>query len=160
MSIRSAWFVAFAVIVGLGANGKICAGESDGTAVKKAVADFHAALNTMFAGDADPMKAIWSHEEDITYMGPMGGFHVGWSEIEPIWDAQAKLRLGGEVGVADLNVAAGPKIGVASYYEKGENIVDGKPQPVSIRTTTTFRKEGGAWKVIGHHTDTLQFLGK
>jgi ketosteroid isomerase-like protein len=31
-------------------------------------------------------------------------------------------------------------------------------QSVSIRTTTSFRKEGDAWKVIGHHTDTLPYL--
>ena len=44
--------------------------------------------------------------------------------------------------------------------EKGENIIDGKSQPVSIRTTTVFRKEDGRWKVIGHHTDTLAYLKK
>ena len=43
-------------------------------------------------------------------------------------------------------------------YEKGENIIDGQVQPVSIRATTTFRKENGHWKVIGHHTDTLAYL--
>ena len=29
-----------------------------------------------------------------------------------------------------------------------------------IRATTTLRKEGGRWKVIGHHTDTLASLQK
>jgi len=29
-----------------------------------------------------------------------------------------------------------------------------------IRSTTTFRKEGGQWKVVGHHTDPLAFLKK
>jgi hypothetical protein len=31
---------------------------------------------------------------------------------------------------------------------------------VSIRTTTTLRKENGKWMVIGHHTDTLAYLQK
>jgi ketosteroid isomerase-like protein len=44
--------------------------------------------------------------------------------------------------------------------EAGWNVIDGKPQPVSIRTTTTLRKENGQWKVIGHHTDTLAYLQK
>ena len=42
----------------------------------------------------------------------------------------------------------------------GDGTDDGKPQPVNIRVTTTFRKEGGQWKVIGHHTDMLPFLQK
>jgi hypothetical protein len=29
---------------------------------------------------------------------------------------------------------------------------------VSIRATNLFRKESGAWKMIGHHTDLLPFL--
>ena len=32
--------------------------------------------------------------------------------------------------------------------------------PVSIRATNIFRKENGAWKMIGHHTDLLPFLDK
>jgi len=58
----------------------------------------------------------------------------------------------------DVHVTASPQLAVARYYEKGENILDGKPQPVSIRTTTTLCKENGQWKVIGHHTDTLAYL--
>jgi ketosteroid isomerase-like protein len=134
------------------------AADADVAGVTQAVADFHEALNVMFTGDPAPMKAIWSHEEDIAYMGPMGDHHVGWSEIGPIWDAQAAKKLGGKVGVAELSVIAGPEVGVATYLEKGENIIDGEPRPVSIRTTTSFRKEAGRWKVIGHHTDTLPYL--
>ena len=53
---------------------------------------------------------------------------------------------------------AGPSLAIAHCHDKGENVIDGKPQPVFIRTTTTFRKDGGRWKVIGHHTDTLAYL--
>ena len=31
-------------------------------------------LNLMFAGDLGPMKDVWSHADDVTYMGPDGGF--------------------------------------------------------------------------------------
>ena len=59
-----------------------------------------------------------------------------------------------------MHVVASPQLAVAHYVEKGENVIDGKPQPVSIRTTTTLRKENGKWMVIGHHTDTLAYLQK
>lgn len=134
------------------------AADDDTQAVKAAVATFHGALNRLFTGDAAPMKAIWSHAGDVTYMGPTGTKQVGWSQVEPHWDKQAAKKLGGEVDAVDVHVTASPQLGVAVYYEKGENIIDGQVQPVSIRATTTFRKENGQWKVIGHHTDTLAYL--
>jgi hypothetical protein len=39
------------------------------------------ALNAMFAGDLTPMKALWSHADDVTYMGPGGGLQVGWKQV-------------------------------------------------------------------------------
>ena len=134
------------------------AADDDTQAVKAAVATFHGALNRLFTGDAAPMKASWSHADDVTYMGPTGTKQVGWSQVEPHWDKQAAKKLGGKVDALDVHVTASEQLGVAVYYEKGENIIDGKVQPVSIRATTTFRKENGQWKVIGHHTDTLAYL--
>ncbi len=158
MPSRSFWFMAAVALMGPLGGGVTLAAEADVAAVTRAVADFHDALNAMFTGASAPMKSLWSQEEDVTYMGPMGDLHVGWSKIGPIWEAQAAKKLGGRVHVAELSVTAGPEVGVATYYEKGENIVNGKPQTVSIRTTTSFRKEAGQWKVIGHHTDTLPYL--
>ena len=134
------------------------AADDNTQAVKAAVAMFHEALNKLFTGDAAPMKAIWSHADDVTYMGPTGTKQVGWSQVEPHWDKQAAKKLGGKVDAVDVHVTASPQLGVAVYYEKGENIIDGQVQPVSIRATTTFRNENGQWKVIGHHTDTLAYL--
>ena len=136
------------------------AADDDTQAVKAAVAAFHDAINVLFTGDAAPMKAVWSHAEDVTYMGPVGGMQVGWSQVEPYWDKQAAKKLGGRVDPVDVHIIASPTLAVVHYYEKGENVIDGKPQPVNIRATTTFRNEGGTWKVIGHHTDTLAYLQK
>jgi len=136
------------------------AADDDTQAVKTAVSAFHDALNVLFTGDTAPMKAVWSHADDVTYMGPVGGMQVGWTQVEPYWDKQASKKLGGKVGAVDLHITASPTLAIAHYYEKGENVIDGKPQPVNIRTTTTLRKEGGQWKVIGHHTDTLAYLQK
>ncbi|MCX7057486.1 MAG: hypothetical protein NTZ79_09905 [Proteobacteria bacterium] len=44
--------------------------------------------------------------------------------------------------------------------ESGENTVNGKTESVSIRSSTVFRKEGGAWKVIAHQTDRLDYMNK
>ena len=135
------------------------ADEQDTKAVQAANDQFYVALNALFTGDAEPMKAVWSHKDDITYMGPVGDYRMGWKSVEEEWDAQAAKKLGGKVGPQQVRISAGRDVAVVSCYEVGENQVDGA-QPVKIRCTSIFRKEGGKWKMIGHHTDTLPFLQK
>jgi len=137
------------------------ASEIDEKAVKQAVSQFYVALNEMFKGNIKPMKEVWSHAVDVTYMGPEGGIKVGWHQVLASWETQAAMKLGGAVNAEDMRVTTGNEIAVSSNYSKGENVdAEGKPQTVSIRATNTFRKEDGKWKMIGHHTDLLPFLQK
>jgi ketosteroid isomerase-like protein len=147
----------FAVAV-LTTAGTLFAGKAENKSVSEANAQFYSALNTMFKGDAKQMEQVWSHADDVTYMGPMGGMQVGWSQVLPIWREQAAARLGGEVQPKKIRIHAGREVAVVCCYEMGQNIVDGKLQKVSIRATNVFRKEQGQWKMIGHHTDLLPFL--
>jgi ketosteroid isomerase-like protein len=131
----------------------------DAKAVKDAAAAFYAALDALFIGDATPMREVWSHADDVTYMGPDGGFDVGWDEVEAMWDKQAALKLGGKVRPTDMRITIGNDLAVTHNFEKGENTNTGSGTvSVSIRATNLFRKEGGSWKMIGHHTDLLPFL--
>ena len=127
-------------------------------AVRQAAAQFYMALNNMFHGDLTLMKQVWSHADDVTYMGPSGGIQTGWNDVLANWEAQAAKKLGGNVQPKHAEVTVGPEFAVFSCYEEGENFVNGKPQKVSIRATNIFRKENGKWKMIGHHTDLLPFL--
>jgi ketosteroid isomerase-like protein len=133
--------------------------ESTGM-VGKATEAFYVALNQMFVGNIAPMEAVWSHRDDVIYTGPTGGIHTGWVNILPIWQDQAKLKLGGKVDAQDLHIISGADIAVVSNYEVGENVVNGETQQVKLRATSTFRKEDGQWKMIGHHTDLLPWLVK
>ena len=137
------------------------AAEKDEKAVRNAAAQFYAALNEMFTGELGQMKKVWSHADDVSYMGPGGGFQVGWNQVLKNWEAQAAMKLGGKVEAADMRITVGQDIAVTHNYEKGENTnARGEPQKVSIRATNVFRKEGEKWKMIGHHTDLLPYLEK
>jgi ketosteroid isomerase-like protein len=137
------------------------AAQKDERGVRNAVAQFYAALNEVFTGELAQMKKVWSHADDVTYMGPGGGFQVGWNQVLKNWEAQAALKLGGKVEPADMRITVGTEIAVVSCYEKGENTnAKGETQKVSIRATNIFRKENGQWKMIGHHTDLLPYLAK
>jgi len=128
-------------------------------AVLAANDQFYAALNAMFKGDAGPIEAVWSHADDITYMGPAGGFDSGWSAIRKDWESQTALKLGGHIQPTEVHVFVGQDIAVVSDYEEGENTnVNGKTVQVKLRATNIYRKENGQWKMIGHHTDLLPYL--
>lgn len=137
------------------------ASADDEKAVMNAAAQFYTALNLMFTGDLSQMKEVWSHADDVTYMGPGGGFQVGWDHVLKIWEEQAAMKLGGKVEPAEMRIAVGQDIAVTQNYEKGENTnAKGETQKVSIRATNVFRKENGKWRMISHHTDLLPFLEK
>jgi ketosteroid isomerase-like protein len=130
-------------------------------AVRGAAARFYSALNVLFTGDVAPMLDVWSHADDVSYMGPAGGFQKGWPEVRASWESQAAMKLGGKVEPAEMRVVAGDRVAVTHNWERGQNVgPDGKVQVVSIRATNVFRKEGGVWKMIGHQTDLLPYLAK
>ncbi|MHA3772311.1 YybH family protein [Verrucomicrobiota bacterium sgz303538] len=141
------------------ATGRTLGAEGDVEGVRKAAAEFYAALNSMFTGDASPMGEVWSHAEDITYMGPSndGDYLVGWEKVREYWERQAAMKLKGKVEPEEMRITAGENLAVTHNYEKGTIYPNGKPLPVSIRVTNLFRKENGKWKMIGHHTDRLAF---
>jgi ketosteroid isomerase-like protein len=133
--------------------------EDESKAVRAANDKFYSALNVMFTGELAPMQDVWSHESDVTYMGPGGGISTGWKDVLADWQAQAAKKLGGQVQAKDVHITVGQDMAVVSNLEVGQNFdADGNPEQVEIRATNLFRKEGGQWKMIGHHTDLLPFL--
>jgi ketosteroid isomerase-like protein len=159
MSVRAAVSVIGLVVMLISTSAP--AAESDKAAVLAANGQFYVALNKMFIGDVDPIKAIWSHGDDVTYMGPTGGFEHGWSAVLKNWEGQAALKLGGRVEPVDMQVVVGQDVAVVSDYEQGENTnANGKIERLRLRATNIFRKEDGQWKMVGHHTDPLPYLTK
>ena len=135
--------------------------ENDENAVTQAVSQFYVALNEMFKGNVEPIKEVWSHAGDVTYMGPTGGIKIGWQQVLADWETQAAMKLGGTVKPENMTITVGNNLAFTINYEKGSNVdSEGKPIEVSIRATNIFRKEDGKWKMIGHHTDLLPFLQK
>jgi ketosteroid isomerase-like protein len=128
-------------------------------AVMQALQGFYDALAEIFVGNPEPMKQVWSHADDVAYLGPSGGLLIGWEQVFGDLSAQAELKLGGTVRPEDIHVTLGRDIAVVHNYEIGDNVDPaGKAQTVSLRTTNLFRKEAGSWKMIGHQTDLLPFL--
>lgn len=148
-------------IAGNLASDRAHAKDGEEKAVVEAANGFYIALNAMFTGDLTRMLEVWSHAEDVTYMGPAGDFRVGWAQVLASWKEQAAMKLGGEVRPENMRVTVGRDLAITHNFERGENVdAQGKRQRVSIRATNLFRKENGTWKMIGHHTDLLPHLQK
>ena len=123
--------------------------------VRAAANDFYEGLRAIFVGDTDPMENVWSHADDITYMGPGGDMLTGWAEVRASWQALAHLKIGGQVTTSELHVILGNDLAIVQNNEYGSgHTMDGKALPsFTIRATNVFRKENGEWKMISHHTD-------
>lgn len=153
--------VATLLTVSFTSENTISAADNDKELVRAATKQFYVALNKMFTGDLAPMKEVWSHEKDVTYMGPDGSYQTGWKRVLANWEKQAAMKLGGEVEPKEMRITVGENLAVVHNLERGKNMSkDGKPTIVAIRATNIFRKENGKWKMIGHHTDILPFLKK
>lgn len=126
--------------------------------IQTAAKEFYSALNDVFHGNTASMEQIWSHEDDVTYLGPQGGILSGWNQVSQAWKEQAKLKLQGKLEQQNAHFFKDGNIGVMQCMEIGTNQVQGKTQPVKIRALNIFRKENGKWKMISHQTDRLSFL--
>jgi hypothetical protein len=108
MKKQIGWWLAplFAIAVSMNA-GTAFAGHDSETAVREAAAGFYSALDVFFTGDLGPMTKVWSHADDVTYMGPDGGFEVGWPQVLEDWKKQAAMKLGGRVEPQEMRVFVG-----------------------------------------------------
>lgn len=136
------------------------AAEDNTAAVRAASNQFYTALNQLFTGDMAPMNAIWSHRKDVTYMGPAGGFRVGWDAVGKDLASQAAMKLGGSIKPTQVKITAGRDLATVSNMEVGSNVIGGKKSVVSLRATSIYRQENGQWKMIGHHTDLIPGMAK
>lgn len=154
----------FVILMAIAAAGVISSRgveAADAADVAAANTAFYAALNKIFVGDVEPMREVWSHADDISYMGPNGRFEIGWADVSKDWDRQAALKLGGHVEPVETHAVVGDVLAVISNYEQGENTnAKDKTERVRLRATNVYRLEQGKWKMVGHHTDLLPYLAK
>lgn len=121
--------------------------------VRAASTQFYAALNSMINGDVGPLGDIWSHSEDATTMHPIGGREVGWDEVEGPWAQVASLSSGGQVELDDQLLRVGGDIAYELGTERGQAVMAGEQVSIEQRVTNVYRREGGTWKIVHHHTD-------
>jgi len=152
----------FLIILTMGACASIgssVASDNEEQAVRVALDGFYASLNVMFIGDPNPAKAVWSHSEDIAYMGAGGGYQVGWKAMYADWVKQANLKIGGKVEISNVVITVDKDLAVTHQLVKSADVEpSGINKNDALRASSVFRKEDGKWKMIGHHVDVIPDL--
>ena len=120
--------------------------------------EYHRAALEITNGNPEVYKALYSRREDVTLANPFGPPVRGWTEVSARLDGAARNYADGEVvGFENVASVITSELAYTVEIESFRARVGGAADltPVSVRVTTIFRREDGAWKVTHRHADPI-----
>jgi len=115
----------------------------------------HDALRQHTGGNPRPYLELWSHAEDVSLMGGVGGHQVGIAAVSELLTAAAKTLNYTTWSAENLVAYFGDTLGFTVELERLTRQIEGKTEEMSLRATCVYRREDGTWKVIHRHGDSL-----
>ena len=116
------------------------------------------ALDEFVKGNPEPMKAMFSHQEDVSLANPFGPPAHGWEQVSATMNrAASNLRDGGMVAFEDVAKYETPELAYTMWLERQKAKVGGRDDitPFTLRVTMIYRPEDGTWKVVHRHADPI-----
>jgi ketosteroid isomerase-like protein len=120
--------------------------------------EYHRAGREITNGNPEVYKALFSRRDDVTLANPFGPPVRGWPEVSARLDGAAENYRDGEVvGFENVSTVITPDLAYTVEVESYRARVGGAEElaPVSLRVTTSFRREDGVWKVVHRHGDPI-----
>src|SRR5271165_6142896 len=106
----------------------------------------HAALRQHTGGNPRPFLELWSRADDVSLMGGVGGHQVGIDAVSNLLTAAART-LNYETWEAETLAASfDDRLGFTVELEHLTRQVGGETEEMSLRATSIYRREDGAWK--------------
>jgi len=124
--------------------------------IRQVAHQFYAALNSVLNGDAEPMKEIWSHRQDVTALNSFFGLAESWEAVWDSWKQLSKGASGGQVIVRDIMIRVKEDSAFTLDTAYAEATIGGERTSAHIRATSVYRREDETWKMI-HHSDASAF---
>ena len=104
------------------------------------------------------MAKLWSTQDDVTLGNPFGPFVRGFEEVvHTMQRAVSFYRDGEAVGFDLVAKHVTEDLALLVEVERLRAKMGGRKdaRPVALRTTSVFRNEGGAWKLMHRHADPI-----
>jgi ketosteroid isomerase-like protein len=111
---------------------------------------FYSALSRM---DVSRQPDVWSQSDTVSTMHPMGGEQIGWSEVRRSFEEATGAMTDVHVELTDQMIQTGDDLAYEVGIERGRGKVAGQQIEFEHRVTNVYRREGGQWKMVHHHTD-------
>jgi len=122
------------------------------------IEQYHLALGEFMKGNPEPVKQIFSHQQDVTLANPLGPPVRGWKQVsETIGRAASNFRDGENEGFEIVAKYVTPELAYIVEIERTKAKVGGREDvaPSALRATMIFRPEEGTWKVLHRHADPI-----
>src|SRR5215217_1786476 len=122
------------------------------------IEQYNLALGEFVKGNPEPVKQMFSHQEDVTLANPLGPPVRGWEQVaETIDRAASNFRDGEFTGFENVVKYVTHDLAYIVEIERTKAKVGGREDvaPSALRVTMIFRPEEGTWKVVHRHADPI-----
>jgi len=124
----------------------------------RVVEKVHLALSEFPKGNAEPMKLMFSHREDVTLANPFNPPVRGWKQVSEVADRAASVvRDGVMTSIEVISKYVTPELAYIVQIEwlKARIGASKEISPAALRVTMIFRPEDGTWKIVHRHADPI-----
>jgi ketosteroid isomerase-like protein len=128
-----------------------------GKDLEEVIQQYHTALDAFVRGRPESMKALFSRADDVVLANPFGPAVQGWDKASAALDyASSRFKDGNAAGFDRMASYVAADLATIYEVEQGKISVGGGPVTAWVlRTTTTFRREDGTWRVVHRHADPI-----
>jgi ketosteroid isomerase-like protein len=127
--------------------------------VDELIEQYYRAQREFLRGNAEPVKDLFSHTEEVTLANPYGPPVRGWKQVAKAVEHAASLHSDGtfvEWQIAAKYVSA--ELAYVVQVEWAEAKIGAREEitPLAVRSTMIFRpEEDGEWKIVHRHADPI-----
>jgi len=122
------------------------------------IEQYQLAVGEVLKGNPEPVKKLWSHQEDVSLANPFGPPVRGWEQAAAGMERAASQYRDGEiVGFENVAKHVTPELAYTVEVERLKAKVGAREDLArsDLRVTMIFRPEDGTWKVVHRHADPI-----
>jgi ketosteroid isomerase-like protein len=132
-----------------------CPSDADAAEFLEFLERCHDALRQHTGGNPRPYLELWSHADDVSLMGGVGGHQVGIDDVSALLTAAAKTLNYETWSAENLVTGFDDTFGFTVEVERLTRYMHGETEEMRLRATSVYRREDGFWKVVHRHGDSL-----